>query len=212
MTTIQESLQQLTIKSFSQRRRLIIGLVLVTFGLLVSFGVFIRLIQLRTLVSDALTQLPSTAQNAQEPSSGEVVVRLSYEGVRSVTRGPRPIVGLGFLSLLVGMIILAGYKSGQVITFDKNTRQVTLIQSDRFYRPQMAQYPFEAISAVKVERDRSFASKGENVYTVQLEIDLNDADQANQDFVYKRPIRLTRFRHDQIWAQDMVKKIEAITA
>jgi hypothetical protein len=210
MTTIQETPNHLIIKSFSQRRRLIIGLTLLVFGLLVSFAVFFRLIQLRTLLADELTQLPRPFQSAQVPSSGEVVVRLSYEGVRSVTRGPRPIVGLGFLSLIAGVIILAGYKPGQVIAFNKTSRQVTLVESDRFYRPQVAQYRFEAISAVRVERDRSFVSKGDDVFSVQLEINLNDPTQIESDFVYKKPILLSQFKHNRAWAQDMVEKIKAV--
>jgi hypothetical protein len=209
MTTIQETPYHLTIKSFSQRRRLIIGLTLLAFGLLVSFAIFFRLIQLRTLVSESLTQLPRSTQIAEAPSSGEVLVRLSYEGVRSVTRGPRPIVGLGFLSSIAGLIILAGYKPGQVITFDKGGRQVTLVTSDRFFRPQMSQYPFAAISAVRVERNRSFASTGANVFTVQLEIKLDDPTHSNSDFVYKKPISLSRFKHNRAWAQDLVDKILA---
>jgi hypothetical protein len=210
MTTIQETPDLLVIKSFSHRRRLIFGLALLLFGLLVSFAVFFRLIQLRTLVADHLTQLPRPAQSEQVPSPGEVVVRLTYEGVRFVTRGPRPVVGLGFLSLIAGGIILAGYKPGQVIAFNKTSRQVTLVKSDRLFRPQIAQYPFQAISAVRMERDRSFTSQGDNVFTVQLEIDLSDPTQNESDFVYKKPILLSRFKHSRAWAQDMVEKIEAV--
>jgi len=134
MTTIRETPNRLIIRSFSRRRRLIIGLTLLVFGLLVSFAVFFRLIQIRTLVADSLTQLPRFAESAEVPSSGEALVRLSYEGVRFVTRGPRPIVGLGFLSLIAGVMILAGYRPGQVITFDKTSRQVTLVESVRVKR------------------------------------------------------------------------------
>jgi hypothetical protein len=210
MTRIRETPNRLIIRSFSQRRRLIIGLTLLSFGLLISFAVFFRLIQLRTMIADSLTQLPRFAESAELPSSGEVVVRLSYEGVRFITRGPRPIVGLGFLSLIAGIIILARYKRGQVIAFDKTSRQVTLVEPGRFYRPQIAQYPFEAISAVRVERDRSFASKGDNVFTVQLEVNLSDPTEIESDFVYKKPILLSRFRHSRAWAQDMVEKINAV--
>lgn len=210
MTTIQETPNQLIIKSFSQRRRLMIGLTLLLFGLLISLAVFIRLIQLPILVADALTEFPPVAQNAETPSSGEVVVRLGYKGVRLLTHGPRPIVGLGFLSLFAGVVILARYKPGQVITFNKTSRQVTLVEFDRFYRPQIAQYPFEAISAVHVERDRSFASRGDNVFTVQLEINLNYQNQEESDFVYKKPILLSKFKHNRSWAQDMVEKIKAV--
>lgn len=212
MTTIQETPNHLIIKSFSQRRRLIIGLILLVFGLLVFSAVFFRLIQLRTLLADELTQLPLPAQSEQASSSGEVVVRLSYEGVRAVTRGARPVVGLGFLSFIAGAIVLAGYKPGQVIAFDKTSRQVTLVESDRFYRPQVAQYPFEAISAVRVERDRSFAGKGDHVFTVQLEVNLNDPTRRESDFVYKKPILLGQFKHNRAWAQDTTEKIQAVIA
>ncbi|NJN19101.1 MAG: hypothetical protein HC822_24035 [Oscillochloris sp.] len=113
MTTLQETPNHLIIKSFAQRRRLIIGLTLLVFGLLVAFAVFFRLIQLRTLLADELIQLPLPAQSEQVSSAGEFVVRLSYEGVRSVTRGARLVVGLGFLSFIAGAIVLAGYKPGQ---------------------------------------------------------------------------------------------------
>jgi hypothetical protein len=209
MTTVQETPNRLTIKSFSHRRQLIIGLTLLLFGLLVSFAIFFRLIQIRTMVADSLTQLPQANQSAEAPSPGEVLVRLGYEGVSSATRGPRPVVALGFLSSIAGMIILAGYKPGQVTTFDKTSRQVTLVKPDRFFRSQIVHYPFEAISVVRVERDRSFASKGENVYTVQLEVDLQDSTQKKSDFVYKKPILLSRFNHHRGWAQEMVKKITA---
>lgn len=212
MTTIQDTPNQLIIKSFSQRRRLIIGLTLLVFGLLVAFAVFFRLIQLRTLLADELIQLPLPAQSAQASSSGEVVVRLSYEGVRSVTRGPRAIVGLAFLSSIAGAVLLASYKPGQVIAFDKTSRQVTLVESDRFYQPQVAQYPFEAISAVRVEQDRSFVSRGDHMFTVQLEIHLNDAIRTGSDFVYKKPILLGQFEHNRAWAQDAVEKIQAVIA
>lgn len=212
MSTIQETPNQLIIKSFSRRRRLIIGLILLGFGLLVAFAVFFRLIQLRTLVADELTQLPLPAQSELASTSGEVVVRLSYEGVRAVTRGARPVVGLAFLSLIAGVIVLAGYKPGQVIAFNKTSRQVTLVESDRFFRPQMAQYPFEAISAVRVEQDRSFVSKGAHVFTVQLEIDLNDPTQTESDFVYKKPILLGQLHHSRAWAQDTAEKIKAVIA
>lgn len=209
MTTIRETPDQLTIKSFTRIRRLVIGLVLLIFGLLVAFAVFIRLIQLRTLVSDALTELPANAQAEQELSSGEVMVRLSYQGVRSVIYGPRPVAGLGFLSFITGIIILLGYKPGQVITFDKTNQQVTIVQADRFFRPQITQYPLQTISGVRMERDRSFMSQGENNYTVRIEIDLNDPADENQDFVYKKPILLSTYKHNQGWAQNMVQKIEA---
>jgi hypothetical protein len=210
MTTIRETPNRLIIRSFSHRRRLIVGLTLLLFGLLVSFAVFLRLIQLRTLIADRLTELPRSAQSANVPSPGEVLVRLSYRGVRSVTRGPRPIVGLGFLSLIAGGFILARYRRGRVIAFDKTKRQVTLVESYRFYRPRITRYPFEAISAVRVERDRSFASKGDNVFTVQLEIDLSDPTRIESDFVYKKPVLLSRFRHSRAWAQDLVEKIKAV--
>jgi hypothetical protein len=212
MTTIQETPNHLIIKSFARRRRLIIGLTLLIFGLLVSFAVFFRLIQLRTLLADELTQLPLPAQSEQVSSAGEVVVRLSYEGVRSVTRGARPVVSLGFLSLMAGAILLASYKPGQVITFNKTNRQVTLVESDRLYRPQVAQYPSEAISAVRVERERSFVSKGDHVFTVQLEINLNDPTQMGSDFVYKKPILLGQFKHNCAWAQNTAEKIKAVIA
>jgi hypothetical protein len=210
MTTIQTAPNQLIIKSFSRRRQLMIGLILLVFGLLVSFAVFFRLIQLRTLLVDELTQLPLPAQSQQVSSSGEVAVRLSYEGVRFVTRGPRPVVGLGFLSFIAGAIMVASYKPGQVIAFNKTSRQVTLVEPDRFYRPQVSHYPFEAISAVRVERDRSFVSKGEHVFTVQLEIDLHDPTRIESDFVYKKPITLGSFNHTHAWAQDTVAKIQAV--
>jgi hypothetical protein len=212
MTTIQETPNHLTIKSFARRRRLIIGLSLLVFGLLVSFAIFFRLIQLRTLLADELTQLPLPAQSEQVSSAGEVVVRLSYEGVRSITRGPRPVVGLGFLSFIAGTILLASYKPGQVITFNKTNRHITLVESDRFFRPQVAHYPFEAISAVRVERDRSFVGKGDNVFTVQLEINLNDPTRRESDFVYKKPILLGQFKHNRTWAQDTAEKITAVIA
>jgi hypothetical protein len=212
MTTIQETPNHLIIKSFARRRRLIIGLTLLGFGLLVAFAVFLRLIQLRTLIADELTQLPLPTQSEQASTSGEVVVRLSYEAVRAVTRGARPVVGLAFLSSIAGVIVLAGYKPGQVIAFNKTSRQVTLVESDRFFRPQVAQYPFEAISAVRVEQDRSFISKGAHVFTVQLEIDLNDPAQTESDFVYKKPILLGQFHHSRAWAQDTVEKITAVIA
>jgi hypothetical protein len=212
MTTIQETPNQLTIRAFSQRRRLIIGLILLAFGLLVSFAIFFRLLQIRTMVADTFAQLPRTAQSADIPTPGELLVRLGYEGVRSATRGPRPIVGLGFLSSIAGLILLTGYKPGQIITFDKNSRQLTLIAPDRFFRPQMAQYPFEAISAVRVERDRSFASTGERSYTVQLEVDLQISTGEKSDFVYKKPILLSRYNHERSWAEEMVKRITGFIA
>jgi hypothetical protein len=210
MTTVRETPNRLIIKSFSRRRRLLVGLTLLVFGLLVSFAVFFRLIQIRTLVADSLTRLPRFAESAEVLSSGEALVRLSYEGVRFLIRGPRPIVGLGFLSMIAGVMILAGYGPGQVITFDKTSRQVTLAEPGRFRRHQMAQYPFEAISAVRAERDRSFASKGDNVYTVQLEINLSDPTQTKSDFVYIKPVLLSRFKHNRAWAQDMVDRITAV--
>jgi hypothetical protein len=212
MTTLQETPNHLTIKSFARRRQLIIGLLLLGFGLLVAFAVFFRVIQLRTLIADELTQLPLPPQSEQVSTSGEVVVRLSYEGVRAITRGPRPVVGLAFLSFIAGAILLASYKPGQVITFDKTSRHVTLIESDRFFRPQVAQYPFEAISAVRVERDHSFASKGARVFTVQLEIHLNDPTRRESDFVYKKPIVLGQFNQTHAWAQDTAEKIQAVIA
>lgn len=208
MTTLHATSNQLIITSFARRRRLIIGLTLLGFGLLVSFAVFFRLIQLRTMLADDLTQLPLPAQSQQASSSGEFVLRLSYEGVRSITRGARPVVGLGLLSLLAGAIVLASYRPGQVIAFDKTSRQVTMVEPDRFFRPQVAQYSFEAISAVRVERDRSFVSTGDDIFTVQLEISLNDPTQS--DFVYKKPITLGQFTHNQAWAEDTAEAIKAV--
>ncbi|NJN19102.1 MAG: hypothetical protein HC822_24040 [Oscillochloris sp.] len=98
------------------------------------------------------------------------------------------------------------------MTFDKTSRHVTLVESDRFFRPQVAHYPFEAISAVRVERDRSFVSKGDTVFTVQLEIHLNDPTRSESDFVYKKPILLGQFKHNRAWAQDTAEKIKAIIA
>lgn len=212
MTTLQETPNHLTIKSFARRRRLIIGLILLGFGLLIAFAVFLRVIQIRTLIAAELTQLPLPTQSEQVSTSGEVVVRLSYEVVRAVTRGARPVVGLAFLSFIAGVIVLAGYKPGQVVAFNKTSRQVTLVESDRFFRPQMAQYPFEAISAVRVERDRSFFSTGDHVFTVQLEIHLNDPTRRESDFIYKKPILLGQFNQTHAWAQDTAEKIQAVIA
>jgi hypothetical protein len=208
MTTIQETPNRLTIIAFSHRRRLIIGLILLMLGLLVSFAIFFRLFQIRTMVADSLTQLPQTAQSAEAPSPGEVLVRLGYEGVRSATRGPTTRSwALSILSSIAGMILLAGYKPGQVTTFDKTSRQLTLVEPDRFFRPHIVHYPFEAISAVRVERDRSFASTGERAYTVQLEVDLQHSTGENSDFVYKKPILLSRYNHERSWAEEMAKRI-----
>lgn len=210
MTTIQETPEQLTIKSFSQRRRLIVGLALLLFGLLILSAILFRLIRVTTLVSDSLTELPRLAQIEEVPSPGEVMVSLGYRGVRLATHGPRPIIGLGVLSLFAAGVILSRYKRGQVITFKKSDRQIILVESDQAHKTQPEQYPFEAISDVRIERDRSFTGKGDQVYTVQLEIDLNDPTEQGSDFVYKKQVLLSRFKHSRAWAQEMVEKIESI--
>ena len=210
MTTIQETPAHLTINSFSERRRLIIGLALFLFGLLIALVFMFRVIQIRSLIAEELTELPQFAQSSDAPSSGEVVLRLGYEGTREFARGGRPVVALGFLSFIAGIVILARYKPGHVVTFDKHSRQLLLVEPDRFFRPQISHFPFEAISAVRVERDRSFAGRGESVYSVQLEIDLNDSTQADSDFVYKKPILLSRFDQEQVWAEEMVAQINRI--
>lgn len=211
MTTIQETDNQLVIRSLAGRRRLIIGLTLLVLGLCVTFAIFLRLVRIRTLIAEELTQLPQVAQSEEIPSSGEVVIRLGYEGVRRFSRGPRPVVALAILSSISGLVILARYQPGQVTTFDKIGRQIILVEPDRFFRPQVSHYPFDAIAAIREERDRSYSRIGDDVYSVQVEIDLNAATQTESDFVYRKPIVLTQFSHSRDWAQALINKIEAFT-
>lgn len=215
MATVRKSASQLTITSFSHTPRLVVGLTLLLVGLLIIFAIFMRLIHIRSLVSESWTELPQSIEMTDDLTEddltpGEVFVLILYGGARSLTREQRPVVALAILTAIVAAAILAGCKRSQIATFDRSKQQVTIIQPDRFFRAKVLQYPFEAIAAIRIDRDRSFLSRAERSYRVQLEIDLQDAAAKEQsDFIYKKVYPLSSYNHDQAWAEDTFAELEA---
>ena len=215
MTTIHKSGSQLTITAFTQRPRLIIGLILLVMGTLIALAIFVRLFQVASLASMSLTELPQSVESVDnlpgDVAGGEVLIRLVYGGVRAAIRGQRPVLALALLSAIVGALMLVGYKPGQVAIFDQDTQQVTIRQPQRFWRTTVSQHPFDAISAIPIDQDRSYYSRGDKRYSVQLEIDLQDpAAREESDFVYKKVYSLSAYAHEQAWAEKTVTQIQAL--
>ena len=211
MPTIQESPTELTIKSFARTRRLVLAIVLLLLGLLIVFAVPVRLLQMRDIEPPPIRILRE--RGFDPPTSAELLARLSDESGRTLIRGQRPILLPGILSLIAGAALLFSYTTGQTITFDKPSRQVSIKQSHRPFRVQTSRFDFDDITDIRVDRNRSYLSKGSNNYTVRLTFDLNGPNtEKPSDFVYKRQCLLSRYKLDQTRAQAMVDRVSAFVA
>ena len=206
----------LVVKAGAKPLLLIFGLIILVTGLLA-----VSLIKIRPLTSD-VQRLPDLLESSRELLPAEAALQTSSPGgygSLSVAHyvgellfsEQRPVVVIGALGVLVGLLILLGPIYSRTVRLDKAGQQVILKQPRWFFRSKTEAHGFQYISEARVERDRETIGKTERNYRVDLVISHSEGTPLSRDFVhYKTVFPLTNsFRYDYKRAQAMVDRIQA---
>jgi hypothetical protein len=200
-------------------------------GILLIFGVIILVIGLLTVIlvrvqplRQSDLQLPrilyqrqeSTASidpQAQRLTFATTGFRLAYYVGRLIFTRERPAVVVALLSIVVGLIILAGPSRSQTVTIDKSQQQVELRQPSWFFRSRVERYPLENISEVRIERERANIKSGQN-FGVNLIISHSEGTPLSRNYIhYKTVFPLSHaYRYDYDRAKAMVEQIRNFMA
>ena len=204
----------LIVKTNERRLLLTIGAILLLVGLLITIVVRIQPLNQRELHLSSLFYYQqegaaSFEPEAQQSSVADTGFRLAYYvGRLSFTR-ERPIVALALVSIIAGFIIVVGPSRSETTTFDKAQQQVMLQQPGWFFRSKVESHPFQKVSEVRVERDRSNTRKGQN-FGVSLVINQSEGIPLSRNYIhYKTVYPLSgSYDYDYESAKNVVEQIQ----
>ncbi|MEM7344055.1 MAG: hypothetical protein AAF485_07420 [Chloroflexota bacterium] len=203
----------LVVKTNHRTRRLVFGIVILLAGLLVVSFVRIRILSDAELrPQGTLFQQDEDFDVAIDEAGKDATFRFAYYVSKRSTDGVRPIIALGVLGIIGGLIITLGPSRSEIVYFDKNQQQITVKRPRSFFRTEAEQYKFADISEVRVERNRANSyTKSEDSYGVNLSISHSEGKPLTKNYInYKTVIPLSdSYRYPYDTAQVVVDRILA---
>ena len=149
----------------------------------------------------------------EQPSTATTSYKLAnYFGRLMLTR-ERPLILIALLAVLGGLIVLIGPYRSTIAAFDKTAKQATLTKPRWFFRSHKEIYPFQAITEVRVERERTTRRRGRN-FGVNLIISHSDGVPLTRNYVhYKTVFPLSEaLRYDYETAREVADGIKLFMA
>ncbi len=204
----------LTVKTGDKTRLFILGLIILAVGLVIVSVTKVKPVAQAYFEppNESLHQEEDTSVEEPEsnnPSLPEISFQLAYRTGQLIVSGVRPIFILGAVGVFGGLFILMGPNRNKSIKFDKSKQQVSLKEPRWFFRSKVEKYPFEDISEIRVERDRSPGNAGDRNYGANLVFSHSEGVPLTRNYVhYKTVFPLSEaYRYDYESAQDMVTHI-----
>lgn len=213
MRVVKQTPTTLLIKTHEKRVLLIFGVIILVMGLFTLLVVRVQPLsqsdlQLSRIFYEQQEGAASTDPEAQRLTFATTGFRLAYYVGRLIFTRERPAIAVASLSIVVGLIILAGPARGQTVKIDKSQQQVELKQPGWFFRSHVKRYPLENISEVRVERGRAGITSGPN-FGVNLIISHSEGRPLSRNYVhYQTVLSLSQaYRYDYDRAKTMVEQI-----
>ncbi len=205
----------LVIKAGAKTKLLAFGLIVLVAGLLA-----VTLVRIRPITPEEAS-LPDLLESQQQVPSAESGIQTSspagYGGLSFVHyvgqllfTEQRPVVPLGVLGIIVGLLIVVGPHYNQSLILDKTRQQVILKEPRSFFRSKIETYSFEDIAEVRVVRDRSATGKTDRNYRVDLVINHSEGIPLTPNYIhYVEVFPLSQaYKYGQKEAQTIVDRIQ----